>query len=68
MGVGVQHDDGERQQEYGVQGSEIFDLVGITVTVAAGKRLKPKIIQRLNETRPHTSNTLNKNNSICLIT
>ena len=68
MGVGVQHDDGERLQEYGVQGSEIFDLVGITVTVAAGKRLKPKIIQGLNETRPHTSNTLNKNNSICLIT
>ena len=65
MGVGVQHDDGERQQEYGVQGSEIFDLVGITVTVAAGKRLKPKIIQGLNETRPHKSNNLYKNNSIC---
>lgn len=65
MGVGVQHDDGKRQQEYGVQGSEIFDLVGITVTVAAGKRLKPKIIQGLNETRPHTSSNLYKNNSIC---
>ena len=65
MGVGVQHDDGKRQQENGIQGSEIFDLVGITVTVAAGKRLKPKIIQGLNETRSNKSKNLYKNNSIC---
>ncbi len=39
MQVGVEHDDGEGEQEHGVRGAELLHLVRVTYTVTVCERL-----------------------------